>query len=193
MSNGKLTMKLNKWIGLCILLLICGVIFLSVGDQFLVVDEQPKESDVIIVLSGGLGRLEKGADLYKEGYAHYVLLTRANEEFITKEEAIDFGIPEQRLILEEAATSTYTNALYAKSLMEKYQFKSAIVVSSDYHMRRTKFIFDRVYNDKEMEFTYVASSHSGEVGDFSISVAFREYVKLVGYYLGMYKWIDLEA
>ena len=49
---------------LCGMLLFIMVIVKSAGN-FLVVDEKPEKSDVIIVLSGGEGRLEKGVALYR--------------------------------------------------------------------------------------------------------------------------------
>lgn len=48
----------KKWIVFVGILLFL-MAFNSAGD-FLVVDEEPVKSDVIIVLSGGAGRLEKG-------------------------------------------------------------------------------------------------------------------------------------
>lgn len=162
------------------LILLVGFIFYA--KDYLVVNEEPLHSDVIIVLSGEEGRLEKGASLYHEGYGKRVLLTSA------------FGIPEEALILEEKATSTYTNAVYAKEEMAKYDLTSAIVVTSDYHTRRTKVIFERVFKGSGMELTYVASvSASGEtLGDFSMSKAMNEYVKLIGYLIGLYYFLDLE-
>ncbi|MBM7610041.1 uncharacterized SAM-binding protein YcdF (DUF218 family) [Lysinibacillus composti] len=185
-------MKSKKNVLMLIILIICIFAMLYISRGYLVVDEAPKQADVIIVLSGDEGRLAKGAQLYNEGYADYVLLTKANEEFITKEEAINFGIPESQIILEEEATSTYTNATYAKLLLEEHQFNSSIVVSSDYHMRRTKLSFERVFKGSDMELTYVAAPLHGEVGEISIQTAIKEYIKLVGYTLGMYRFIDLE-
>lgn len=191
-KDGRQSMKPKKIVWQLILFIICLFTVLYISKGYLVVDEAPKQADVIIVLSGDESRLAKGAQLYKEGYADYVLLTRANEEFITKEEAINFGIPESQIILEEEATSTYTNATYAKSLLEEYQFNSSLVVSSDYHMRRTKLSFERVFEGTNMKLTYVAAPVNGEVGEISIATAINEYIKLVGYTLGMYRFIDLE-
>ena len=136
--------KIIKKFILCLFaLVIFFPILLLLGRPILVVDEKPMKADVMIVLSGDSGRLEKAASLYKEGYASYVILTRANGEGVKVQKAIELGIPENRIIPEDKATSTYTNAFYSKSLMEKYNFTSAIVVSSDYHMKRTKIPLNR--------------------------------------------------
>ena len=159
-------------------------ILLFLGRPLLVVDEKPKKADVIIVLSGDSGRLEKAAALYKEGYASYVMLSRANGKGVNIQKAVELGIPEDRIIPEDKATSTYTNALYSKSLMEKYDFSSAIVVSSDYHMKRTKMTFESVFKDTDIDLTYVASQRSENawfLDDKNIKYTLREYIKLLGY------------
>lgn len=66
---------LKRIIILCGILLFIMMIVKSAGN-FLVVDEKPEKSDVIIVLSGGEGRLEKGVALYKAGFAPFLLLSR---------------------------------------------------------------------------------------------------------------------
>ncbi|QGS69964.1 hypothetical protein CV093_17845 [Oceanobacillus sp. 143] len=54
------------------------------------------------------------------------------------------------MITEDYATSTYTNALYTKEEMEKNNLKSAIVVSSDFHMRRSKLVFKDYIRTQEL-------------------------------------------
>ncbi|MDN4495130.1 YdcF family protein [Ureibacillus aquaedulcis] len=178
-----------------IFLIICLLLFFAFilyGKNYLVVNEEPENADVIIVLSGDGSRLEEGATLYHEGYGKNVLLTTALGSGTTKEEAIEFGIPEEALILEEKATSTYTNAVYAIEEMAKHDLTSAVVVTSDYHTRRSKMIFERVFKGSGIELTYVASASGETLGDFSMRMAAREYVKLVGYFFGLYYVIDLE-
>ena len=177
--------KTIKKLILCLFafVLFCPILLL-LGRPFLVVDEKPKKADVMIVLSGDSGRLEKAAALYKEGYASYVMLTRVNGEGARLQKAIELGIPEDRIIPEDKATSTYTNALYSKPLMEKYNFSSAIVISSDYHMKRTKMTFESVFKDTDIDLTFVASQRSENVwffDDENIKYTLREYIKLLGY------------
>jgi uncharacterized SAM-binding protein YcdF (DUF218 family) len=170
-------------------------ILLIVGREFLVISEEPKKADVIIVLSGGVGRLEKAVELYHAGYGDYLMLSRANVPGMTAERAIELGVPKERLILEEKATSTYNTGIYTKDLMESYQLTSAIIVSSDYHMRRTKLSFERVFKDSEIERTYVAArqvmSDSLVMNKSEIHYTLSELTKYVGYSLGMYHFIDL--
>ena len=63
------------------------------------------------------------------------------------EDAESFGIPRDALLTENKATSTYENALYSKEIILENEIKSALVVTSNYHMRRTRLAFERVFHD----------------------------------------------
>lgn len=182
-----------KWL---VLLVACLVLLFILGRAYLVVDEEPVRADVVIALSGDVGRLERAANLYHAEYADTVMLSLANEPGMTVEEAVAFGVPESDLILEEEATSTYTNAVYTKEKMIEIGLESALVVSSDYHMRRVKLVFDQVYEEAGIELTYVASLRN-EVPWYrdgaNIWFTVKEFVKLPGYWLGLYRFVDLDG
>lgn len=170
------------------------LLILPLARLFLVVDEQPTEAEVIITLSGDIGRLGKAADLYHKGYSNKVMLSNTAEPGTTPEEAVALGVPEQDLLLEKEATSTYTNAHYTKGLMIEKGFDSAIVVSSDYHMRRVKLIFDQVYKSSGINLTYVSSLRNDQAwyrDKENILYTIKEWIKLPAYGLRLYKWIDL--
>ncbi|WNS81190.1 YdcF family protein [Domibacillus sp. DTU_2020_1001157_1_SI_ALB_TIR_016] len=177
------------------LLVVIGFLIVFLFARWLlIVDEEPKQADVIMALSGDAGRLEKAADLYHKGYAEKVMLSNSIEAGTTLEEATALGVPEPDIILEEEATSTYTNAVYTKKLMEEQGFDSAVVVSSDYHMGRVKLIYERTYRDTDIELTYVASLRSDKswyLDKTNILFTAKEYIKLLAYILGLYKFIDL--
>ncbi|MEH7419514.1 YdcF family protein [Neobacillus drentensis] len=158
------------------------------------VDQKPVKSDVIIVLSGGLGRLETAYDLYMAGYSNHIMLSNSNSD-IFKYELEKLKIPKNILIDEPKATSTYTNATYTLKLMEKYHYKSAIVVSSNYHMGRVKLAYERALGNKQVKLVYVASYGSSlDSADYkkeNSNLEIEEPLKYVGYLLGLYKWIDL--
>ena len=70
--------------------------------------------------------------------------------------ALALGIPADAIIEEYNATSTYTNVVESLELMGEYGFDSALVVMSDYHLKRSKMIYDRV-NDGQYELKYIAA------------------------------------
>ncbi|WP_411843812.1 YdcF family protein [Salinicoccus sp. HZC-1] len=167
-------------------------------DSILPVDaDDPVESDLIVLLGGGdQGRVKKAAELYKEGYADQVLITpvggnRTASE--TKTIAEHYGIPRDAMIMEKDSTSTYTNAVQTTEFMEEKDMESALVVTSDYHVKRAEFIFDKVNHDN-LEFKYIAAPNlQGEnwkERENSSMYWFEEFKKMWGYRMGLYKWID---
>ncbi|WP_339266752.1 YdcF family protein [Paenibacillus sp. FSL R5-0470] len=168
--------------------LLMVLLFLCVG-RFLPLSEFPKQADVIMVLSGGGGRVEKAAELFKEGFAPYILLSKASE--VTgpsgdlQQTALALGIPEKAILTEDAAQSTYQNAEFTLPIMKKNGFASVIVVSSDFHMRRVKLIFDHVYKKSGVELTYISSDSGYNTKEwwsdrYSRETTFNEYTKMIG-------------
>lgn len=159
--------------------------------------QNPKKSDVIIVLSGDRGRLEKAISLYEKGYAKSIMLSTPVGFESKLKDQLRKEVPRDNFIMENHASTTYTNATYTKQLAMKHHFKSAIVVSSDYHIRRTKLVFDRVYKDTGMKLTYVSSTKDHKqpwfMDGLEVKVTLSEYVKLVGYYFELYKSVDNQA
>lgn len=156
--------------------------------DFLFYEEKPVKADVIILLSGEdkeRGRMTKAAELYHAGYAERVILTNNRSPGSSFEYAESFGIPREALIGENKATSTYENALYSKEIIEEEGFQSALVVTSNYHMRRSKLAFERVFRDSDVTFTYVPY-HPPSITRDSWNKQHRlfkkEYKKLIGGY-----------
>ncbi|WP_051239053.1 YdcF family protein [Jeotgalicoccus psychrophilus] len=108
--------------------------------------------------------------------------------------ALALGIPADAIIEEYNATSTYTNVVESLELMGEYGFDSALVVMSDYHLKRSKVIYDRV-NDGQYELKYIAAlGADGETWkekSYSDRIWFTEFYKLWGYCLGLYNFIDV--
>lgn len=170
-----------------IVFIICTILFFPKSRiiDFLFYEEVPVKVDVIILLSGDSFRMEKAAELYKAGYADKVLLTNALASGSTTEYAESFGIPRDALLVENEATSTFENALYSKDILLLQGFDSAIVVTSNYHMRRSKLAYDRVFRDTNISFTYVPYQHDDITRgswEENKTIFKREYRKLIGGY-----------
>ncbi|MEI4768784.1 YdcF family protein [Psychrobacillus sp. FJAT-51614] len=179
----------KKWI-LFVGILLFIVVFNSAGD-FLVIDEKPVKSDVIIVLSGGDGRLEKGVQLYKEGYAPYLMLSNGSVQQLY-ERALELGVPNEAIIMEVKSDSTLDNAIFSEEIVRNHKFESAIVVSSGFHMRRVKILYDKVFQNSGVRLTYVAEDMTAYnpkiwwADEVSRDNTFREYIKLVGNLIGLH-------
>ncbi|HAU32386.1 MAG: hypothetical protein XD78_1157 [Desulfotomaculum sp. 46_296] len=185
-------MKLRKKIITLSVLISLLFMFFYYAGYFLVLDEKPKKSDVIIILGGDQGaRIHKGVTLYKDGYAPYIIvsgeITQAN---LLMASAVKSGVPKEIIILEQRAESTYENALFSKEIMEQYGFKTAIVVSSNYHMRRVRMIFEKVFDKANMTFTYCSvqepnfSPSHWWLSEKSIQFTLTEYGKTLAFLFG---------
>jgi uncharacterized SAM-binding protein YcdF (DUF218 family) len=183
---------LIKWIGifLSLILITCLLLILANAGRWLVIDQPPRKADVIIVLSGDPARTQMGIDLYHMGYAPYLLFTSSDSSM--EAAALGQGVPARAIILEERADSTYENALYSKTLMEQDGLRSALVVSSDYHMLRSRLTFLRVFQNTGVAFTFTSVPdprfHVGRdwwTSSRNIRHILREYSGIASLYLGM--------
>lgn len=194
--NWEITMKIR--IAVIIICIILMLIVTSVIDSFNHSEtDRPQKADVIIMLGGGdKGRMEKAAELYHEGYADYVIITPESADIYPQstEFAVELGIPEDAIIEEYEATSTYTNAVESFKIMDEHGFDSALVVTSDYHLKRSKLIYDRV-SDGQYDLKYIAALGAGgekwNERSYADRIWFSEFYKLWGYRLGLYNFIDV--
>ncbi|REJ10212.1 YdcF family protein [Halobacillus trueperi] len=161
---------------------------LLLGPEFLIAEdslESSKEYDAIIVLSGNEERLEHATELFNEGWASHIILTNSTENGTTPEEAMSMGVPQDAIFEEPSATSTYENATLSKNIIEEEGFSSALVVTSDYHSRRTKMTFDDIYdNEIELDYSFASSFFDPSDGmtEHEKRMTFGEYVKIGVYW-----------
>ena len=168
--------------------------------DYLIVQDKLIPADVIVVISGSGARYQYAIKLYKEGYAKYILFNYNGEDrydmisVVNPEEKINnlilsSGIPFDKTLIDGRCTSTYEDALYAKENIDKKQFKSAIIVSNNFHMRRVYLTFKKLFkgNDIKLVFVPVPKEVKGINPDrwwtreYDIIRVFDEYVKL-GFY-----------
>ena len=157
--------------------------------KFLVVDETIEPADVLIVLGGNTERELYAAELYKQGLAPKIIMTscgRFAQQMAAR--AIKAGVDDKAIIIENKSGSTYDNARYSKDLVLEHNFKSAIVVSSPYHMRRSKLVFERVFKHSGIKLIYCAAKKSDFNSDGQCSsendrrVVKNECIKLIYYW-----------
>ena len=88
-------------------------------------------------------RVNHGIWLFENGYVDYLILTggvgKGNEKsdaYVAKQYAIEKGVPEQVLLIEEKSKITEENLEYAKEIMDAFSMDTAIIVSDPLHMKR---------------------------------------------------------
>jgi uncharacterized SAM-binding protein YcdF (DUF218 family) len=115
----------------------------------------PASADTGIVLGASLRndipspglqeRLDLALKLYREGKFKHIIVSGGldhNGSKLTEAEGmrlylIKQGIPDSAINLEPEATSTYQNLLYSKRIMDKSGWKSAIIITHDFHGARS--------------------------------------------------------
>ncbi|WP_462410461.1 YdcF family protein [Neobacillus sp. Marseille-QA0830] len=185
------------FIGFAVVVLVLLVVFVINAGKFLLVDDSIRKSDAIIVLSGDRGeRVEKAVDLYLKGYGKYFVISGGpvyndvTAAELMKAHAIKLGVPEKAIIMEDLSDSTYENAHFTKQVIQPYNFSTAIVVSSNYHMKRVKMIFDREFKDTTIKLYYAGAKDRNFTpkrwwsNNKSIMLTITEYIKMIGYAVG---------
>lgn len=162
-------------------------------------DTKPQQADAIIILGAAvwadgpspslMARVQYASQLYKEGYAPYIILSGGQGKFgpteaeMMKQLLLQDGIKTEVLILEEQSTNTYENITYSYKLMQAHQLKSALIVTDTFHLKRAMRmaesqdmitygapVFESVlYKNKSLKFYYTL----------------REVLALTKYYLGL--------
>lgn len=149
--------------------------FLKQAETFVFAEKEPQRSDIIFVPGNGYPQMaEQAADLYKKGYAPFVLpsgrysvinkkfsgvLAKSecyNGEYKTEWEflsdvLIRNGVPQNAILREEKATFTYENAKYSRQVTDAMDLnvKRAILCCKTYHARRSLMYYQLVYPETE--------------------------------------------
>lgn len=88
-------------------------------------------------------RINHGIWLYQNGYVNTLIFTggkgegkRFSESGIAKIYAIEQGVKEEDILIEEASSITQENIANGASLMQEHRLHGAIIVSDPLHMKR---------------------------------------------------------
>lgn len=164
------------------------------------IGETPEKSDVIIVAGGQLYREAKAKELLEQGYSisHKVIVSPITQNRKNARPPINDDIVNpDNIIAEPKATSTWTNATESIKIMKQQGWKTAIVVTSDFHTRRTKMAFERAKRNKDLKFIYVSAypkqsdyKNSYLTNKNNRKWALHEIYKYWGYWFGLYYYID---
>lgn len=138
-------MSLVKGFLAMLFLLFCLVAILFVDFAYHTSTMRPRkvESDAIVVLAGGRGRIEEGIKLYRSHSARLLFLVgvdpsvRKGDLFKEKKGARGG----EQVFLEKASRNTLENALYSRDLIAREKVRSITLITSRYHMKRAVLIF----------------------------------------------------
>ena len=107
-----------------------------------------RATDAAIVLTGGSGRIEHGIDDLREGKAKRLLVAGADPSVTKRDLAQRISRKPQLLKccvdLGSESVDTRSNAEEAARWLAKHNFHSLRLITSDWHMRRARYEFDKV-------------------------------------------------
>jgi DUF218 domain len=127
---------------------------MRLAGQFWVVDDPAAPSDALIVLGDdnyAADRAFHAAELYRGGVAPVVVacgrMLRQNVSIaeVMEHDLESFGVPATSIMkLTHRAENTREEAVEAAQLIKTRGWKRVLVVTSNYHARRTRFIYGRI-------------------------------------------------
>ncbi|MGB9613017.1 MAG: YdcF family protein [Candidatus Margulisiibacteriota bacterium] len=144
------------WLFLLVVILIGSYFsypFILMGmANYLIVQDEIKPADVIVVLGGDNNgeRVEEGVKLFKRGYAPYLLMSggplawKLTQAQWMKKQAVESGIPPKFILIQEKSRSTIEDAKFCLPILMEHNFKSVILVTSPYHTRRARRVFQKI-------------------------------------------------
>lgn len=180
-------------------------ILISVG-KYLVTEYPLEKADAIVALSGSVpDRILEAVDIYKQGYAPIIVLTREEKPpgydellslgikmpegyDINQMIAMKLGVPAASIIiLNERANSTYSEEQVLYDFLKRRNLKSVILVTSKYHTTRATKLFNLITDGQIKLITRPSKYDTFDPKNWwrvrrNIKQVLFEYQKLVDYY-----------
>src|SRR5213082_649166 len=172
-ESGGIVMKLIVALGVVTFLfffyLVRHPMFRFIAESWIVEDPLNK-ADALIVLSDDnfyADRATRAAELFREGKASLVVASgrrlrpSAGITELMEHDLIERGVPKDKILrFALDGDSTYQEAEALANLAKTKKWRKAIVVTSNYHTRRARYIFRRVF-PQDIEIL-VASARDGD-------------------------------
>jgi uncharacterized SAM-binding protein YcdF (DUF218 family) len=163
------TLRIGIAAGVLVIAALGGYAFVNVG-RFLAAEDPLQKADAIFVFAGTLAeRPLEAADLYQEGYARSIVITRATAEQatfqlqrrgvrmpaahdVTRDVLLQVGIPESALVTPSFVhDNTAEEARTLRELALEHGWRRVILVSSKYHLRRLTLASRRALRGTDVE------------------------------------------
>ncbi len=107
----------------------------------------------------GADRLTEGLILYRKGRIKKIIISGGSGSLVddTRESILaksflteNCGVPDSVVLIDTISRNTYENAVESKKIMEAAGLKSAIMITSAWHMRRAEGCFKKVGMDVDI-------------------------------------------
>ena len=118
------------------------------------IQEYRKHPDWKIVLTGGYG-------------AHFNEAVKPHAYYM-QQYLIEQGVPDQTIVDSVMSTNTLEDASLSKPIIIKYNVQDIIVVTSDYHYDRARYIFEQEYSDTNVRIQFSLSNTYESTCEFDL-------------------------
>jgi uncharacterized SAM-binding protein YcdF (DUF218 family) len=148
-------------IGLLFIVVLCAALYFArhpimrFAGEFWVVDEPTAHADAIVVLSDDNfhgDRATRAAELYRQGVATLVVASgrrlrpNAGISELIEHDLVERGVPKEKIMpFTHDADNTKEEAEALAKLASSQRWKGLVVVTSNYHTRRARYIFRKVF------------------------------------------------
>jgi uncharacterized SAM-binding protein YcdF (DUF218 family) len=171
------------------------------GGYLIVSDPVGKSSAVVMLSGGGEERLSAAGALFKQRTATYFIITETGEPYsgsaqdvssITADKVAQLGIKKDYILITRGQSlSTVEEAKAVLSLAGKRHLTSLIVVTDNFHTRRTRMVFEDTFKESGITIS-VSPAKTGWYTPWTWwmtsegrTAFFQEYVKMAAYKLGI--------
>ncbi len=123
----------------------------------------------------GIGRIALGHSIYRDnsGEGCRILLTGGfGDHFNTTERPhawyawrrlMKMGVPEGHILEFAESRHTVEDALLSRDILDRYEFRDIVIVTSDFHLKRVKYIFNEIFAGRDWEVRYEGASWLPEI------------------------------
>jgi len=169
--------------------------------NYLLYSSPYRKADAIIILLGPdfNARQKEAYNLISDGMADYLIIPAYNKTYRVFDKGTVKYLPanfsESKIMKKNVDTpprfyeDTHWEIIEAKKVMSYYGLRSAIFVSSPYHMRRIKIIVIRVFDNNDGVFYFIPTHYEkAPAGFWELSSAdwkkvAREYGKILWFFV----------
>ena len=107
-----------------------------------------------LLLTGGYGAHFNTTDQPHAAYVQRYLVSR--------------GIPAQDILEFVESANTLQDASFSKPIVQKYGVSEVVVVTSDYHIDRARYIFEQEFADTSVRINFLASQTDEATCEFDL-------------------------
>lgn len=98
-----------------------------------------------------IARVDHAVSLYNQKYARKIIMSGGNDEGTNineaehmKQFAVEAGVPQEDILIENKSTSTYENFTFSQNILEAADLHSVIIVTDPYHIARAELVASKL-------------------------------------------------